>query len=192
MDYKKKYEQALERARQVHTTNVDENKKSTEYIFPELKESDDEMVRKWIRNELESKYVVDNIVNNVMADKALTWLEKQGEQKPNPCDGCINRKGCINCENGELRETEHKPTEWSEEDEHCIELLLPIIDSSSLIPKNRKRCKEFLESLKERYTWKPSDEQMKQLGWVAEQNKNNIIGKELMSLYQDLKKLKEE
>ena len=35
--------------------------------------------------------------------------EKQGEQKPNPCDECINVKGCINCENGELRETEQKP-----------------------------------------------------------------------------------
>jgi hypothetical protein len=32
---------------------------------------------------------------------------------------------------------------------------------------------------------------MKQLGWVAEQNKDNTVGKELMSLYQDLKKLKE-
>ena len=46
-----------------------------------------------------------------------TWLceqvdksfKKQGEQKPNPCDECINVKGCINCENGELRETEQKP-----------------------------------------------------------------------------------
>lgn len=35
--------------------------------------------------------------------------EKQGEQKLNPCDECINVKGCINCENGELRETEQKP-----------------------------------------------------------------------------------
>lgn len=41
MDYEKLYKDALERARQVHTTNVDENKKSTEYIFPELKESED-------------------------------------------------------------------------------------------------------------------------------------------------------
>lgn len=43
-------------------------------------ESEDEKIRKWIRKELESKYVVDNIVNNEMADKALAWLEKQGEQ----------------------------------------------------------------------------------------------------------------
>ena len=52
-----------------------------EYIFPELKESEDERIRKWIKKELESKYVVDNIVNNVMADKALAWLENQGEKK---------------------------------------------------------------------------------------------------------------
>ena len=37
----------------------------------------DERIRKWIKKELESKYVVDNIVNNVIADKALAWLEKQ-------------------------------------------------------------------------------------------------------------------
>jgi len=48
-------------------------------IIVREKESEDERIRKWIKKELESKYVVDNIVNNVMADKALAWLEKQGE-----------------------------------------------------------------------------------------------------------------
>ena len=41
----------------------------------------------------------------------VSFVEKQDEQKPNPCDSCVNRKGCINCENGELRETEQKPTD---------------------------------------------------------------------------------
>jgi len=50
-------------------------------IIVREKESEDERIRKWIKKELESKYVVDNIVNNVMADKALAWLERQGEQK---------------------------------------------------------------------------------------------------------------
>lgn len=49
-----------------------------------------------------------------------------------------------------------------------------------------------LYSLRPQNTWKPSDGQMKQLSWVAEQNKDNALGKELMSLYQDLKKLREE
>ena len=44
--------------------------------------------------------------------------------------------------------------------------------------------------LKERYyAWKPSDEQIEQLEWVAKQNKDNLIGKELMTLFNDLKKL---
>ena len=59
---------------------------------PELVESEDERIRKWIKKELENKYVEDGIVNNVFADKAFAWLEKQKEQKP----------------------------EWSEEDEKII------------------------------------------------------------------------
>ena len=38
--------------------------------------------------------------------------EKQDEQNKNNsenyCEDCINRKGCINCENGDMKETEHK------------------------------------------------------------------------------------
>ena len=46
--------------------------------------------------------------------RSLAWLERKGEQKPNPCDGCINRKGCINCENGELREVEQNSDDKAE------------------------------------------------------------------------------
>lgn len=31
-----------------------------------------------------------------------------GEQDEDYCSDCVNRKGCINCENGELKETEEK------------------------------------------------------------------------------------
>lgn len=47
---------------------------------------------------------------------------------------------------------------------------------------------DWLKSLKERYTWKPSDEQINTLSKYAEQN--NKDGSMLTSLYQDLKKLK--
>lgn len=57
-----------------------------ETLIPELKENEDEGIRKWIKKELESKYVVGNTVNNVMADKAFAWLEKHGEQT-NPYSG---------------------------------------------------------------------------------------------------------
>ena len=89
MDCEKKYKEALERAKKwYYAPNADKiptyaNKIISE-IFPELKENEDEMIRKWIKKELESKYVVDNIVNNLMADKAFAWLEKQGELKEKP------------------------------------------------------------------------------------------------------------
>lgn len=81
MDYEKAYNEALERARQVHTTNVDENKKSTEYIFPELKESEDERIRKVLVelvkcNERCGYFMINNTTTSAM----LAWLEKQGKQ----------------------------------------------------------------------------------------------------------------
>ena len=44
-------------------------------------------------------------------DKELTWpvIDKvkyiKRVMQEDPCDGCTNRKGCVTCENGELRET---------------------------------------------------------------------------------------
>ena len=84
--------------------------------------------------------------------------------------------------------TPRQRQEWSEEDEHCIELLLPIIDSSSLIPKNRKKCKEFLKSLKPNH-WKPSEEQLRAIINSAQglyQCKEKEV---LLDLYEQLKSL---
>ena len=35
-------------------------------------------------------------------EKCIAWLEKQGET--DPCIGCTNDKGCVTCENGNLKE----------------------------------------------------------------------------------------
>lgn len=68
-----KYEEALERARKG---------KPIDEIFPELKESEDEKIRKWLIHKIESMYVIDCIVKDENAEKALAWLEKQKEHKP--------------------------------------------------------------------------------------------------------------
>lgn len=80
MDYEKEYKNALERARQVHTTNVDENKKSTEYIFPELVKSEDEKISKNIKIALLS--MDDNLkdfyyTHHTSKEECIAWLEKQ-------------------------------------------------------------------------------------------------------------------
>ena len=73
--------------------------------------------------------------------------------------------------------------------EDLRELLCNAVQSPDWV-FNLRRDIDILNSLKHLNRWKPSDEQMKQLGWIANQNKDNMIGKELMTLYNDLKKLK--
>lgn len=84
---------------------------------------------------------------------------------------------------------------WSEEDEYVfskvLDWMLIVNPTSSIFEKLPKE--QFIErfkSLKERYTWKPSDEQMQFLWKYAEQN--NYDGAVLTSLFHDLKKLREE
>ena len=54
-----------------------------EEIFPELKESEDEKIRRWIIDDI--KYNINNEFNNSKyikeAKKAIAWLEKQGKQE---------------------------------------------------------------------------------------------------------------
>lgn len=99
-------------------------------------------------------------------------------------------------EKKELRKIEWKSA-WSEEDEIALSDVLWCCNQAASIAKDENDmgtiwyAENWLKSIKNRCTWKPSDKQMEQLGWIAEQNKYNMIGKELMTLYNDLKKLKE-
>lgn len=97
-------------------------------------------------------------------------------------------------EKKELKKIEQNPA-WSEEDEYVfskvLDWMLIVNPTSSIFEKLPKE--QFIErfkSLKERYTWKPSDEQMQFLWKYAEQN--NYDGAVLTSLFHDLKKLREE
>ncbi len=77
MDYEKKYKEALERAKGMWEQGMMPER--IEYIFPELKESEDERIRKDIirvfKGEISFTAEEDN-------KKYIAWLKKQGEQKP--------------------------------------------------------------------------------------------------------------
>ena len=100
-EYKKKYEEALGRARTfsqrwqgIEATDSELALQELKEIFPELKESEDERIRKWIVDELkDSLHTIealysgdydnrdkDDIIREGYLRKALAWLEKQGEQ----------------------------------------------------------------------------------------------------------------
>ena len=92
MDYEKKYKEALERAKSSYEnekTRVGLTPIDLEYIFPELKESEDERIRKELTAEVKEQ--IDSIPAPDCRDKEdekvlkqlnkwLAWLEKQGKQ----------------------------------------------------------------------------------------------------------------
>jgi len=71
--YEKKYKNALEWARQVMSGKIGFIRKDVEEVFPELKESDDEKIRKEIISALKFAN------HKGVYDKHIAWLEKQGE-----------------------------------------------------------------------------------------------------------------
>ena len=106
MDYKNKYNEALERARELSKTITGAN---YEYIFPELKEDEDGLT--WLKNYIsEEAYYLSMDIRDCedrlklqKLQKSLAWLEKQGEQKP---------------------------VEWSEYDEHKVKDIIYFLNSA--------------------------------------------------------------
>ena len=167
----KRYDEAFRIAQELYndpnSSNVGKGYVCT--VFPKLKENEDEKIRKAI-------YIYLDWLDGGRKDYApkgeysirdmLTWLEKQGEQKP----------------------------AWSEEDEMNLRRLMLYLSCREKITSEVKsKYMDWLKSLKERYTWKPSDEQMTALRRMkAAIAGEGEIYKPLNSLYEDLKKLREE
>ena len=92
--------------------------------------------------------------------------------------------------------------DWNEEDEQIANNIRMLIEkyafSQSAVDVNGDLCEKkfidadnWIKSLKERYTWKPSDEQMEAL-YEETQKSDRIRDDRIASLYNDLKKLKGE
>lgn len=99
MDYEKKYMDALAKARDMMSYK-EVRREDMEYLFPELAESEGERIRKWLISQLNIKSNGTDSDLDIMVDKAIAWLEKQGEQKKDICEGCNNIKGCVTCVDG--------------------------------------------------------------------------------------------
>ena len=101
MNYEEKYKDALERAKKEWSSNLDNANKNyrqrLEIIFPELKEAEDEKIRKDIISYLRNEKVVKRYISDIEVDKWIDWLEKQGEQEQDPCGRCKDK--CLNCHN---------------------------------------------------------------------------------------------
>ena len=132
-----------------------------EKYFPELKESEDEKIRKGMlaafkRADKEFWSDADLPIKSIIA-----WLEKQGEQM----------------------------SAWSEEDEKKISDILAILRGGENCYYNSPTLIDWLKSLKYRYTWKPTEEQMYNLSEAAHYNCAFFDMEILKGLYDDLKQL---
>lgn len=175
-DYKKKYEETLEKAKTLHKLACETSHKNTrmaiEELFPELKKNEDEKIRKTLKSFFDSEISDYGNVewrNGIRYGEIVAWLEKQGERN-------------------ELKKIEQKSA-WSEEDEETLNNILNDL-SQNVIPDDEDT--QWLKSLKERYTWRPTEEQMKALKNAAFDAGYEQHFKEedvLESLIEDLKKL---
>ena len=74
----KRYDEAIERAKLSRAQLLDIGEEATEieHIFPELKESEDEKIKRCI-SDVVRKYGMEFTTGTVTKEKMLTWLEKQ-------------------------------------------------------------------------------------------------------------------
>lgn len=142
-----------------------------------------------------------------MKEAGYEWLEetkelKKIEQKPAWTEGdekqlndiiellpnLTNRHNWLKS----LKDRVQPEQEWNEEDKKMLNSFLHKVEICNLLSnKENAWIINKLKSLKPQTPWKPTVSQMSQLKWIAHQNADNMIGKELMTLYEDLKKLTE-
>ena len=167
-----------------------------ETLHPELTESEDEKIRKWIINEIKIKHHNLDEDNVDFVDKAIAWLEnipytidhekregfhlgykaaleKQGESytKKDVDDAYV--EGMAFAKNELEKQGEQKPA-WSEEDENTIKVLMNIIKKSEIIDSII-----YTDSLKEKlYDWLKSLRPQPKQEWSEEDEKKmeSIIG----------------
>ena len=237
MDYEKKYNKLVNAIKVLQETNPSDEgiQNWVNDNVPELKESEDEKVRKEIIAILQYKYEKfskDPKYCNV--PQWIAWLEKQGEKDKDVRykyldellytddiyqmamnDAMVNEakekaaKALSKFGIGKLlgfeNQCEQKPAEWSEEDEGFRNLLIAIMkfehpegvfEANGITPfcgtVSVHRVIDWLESLKDRYTWKPTSAQMKALDSAIDEFDGYPEFDSLVSLKKDLEKLKGE
>lgn len=162
-DYKQKYEQALERARDSFNYPDFPGFIRADVVFPELKESDDERIRKALLNEFIHLQSKGYKFAGLEGEEIITWLEKQGEkidaienfdtefekQVSHLSASTINKEyeytsdfvkwtanALLNYAKHELEKQGEQKSTWSEEDEKMLKSVI------SSIRISRSSCEE--------------------------------------------------
>ena len=219
MNYEQKYKEALEKLRAFHRdykniSHLVDVKGELESIFPELKESEDERIR---------KELLDHCINRrdgkqICVDASdyrrwAAWLEKQANIPHFTFDDILALQCAMKATekaDNELYEQlkslhdrlndvywleKQGEKSWSEEDDDnikCICSYLELYLNHTADINEIEECKylkDWLKSLKPQNHWKPSEEQLNALKQCIGGYYSEEADKKLESLYDDLKKL---
>lgn len=194
MDYEKLYNESLERAKNVLNGKATDREPGTsisEYIFPVLKELEEEKIRKELVEYLKHYSGGDNI--SIKFPKWIAWLEKQKpiiEDEPIVIDeGKAEMDYCFT----KMMNGEKVSSSWSEDDERmCNSSIRACQYMVEHFENSTKDCEDsidWLKSLKDRVQpqWKPSEEELNALDIAKD--RNDKTGWHLCELYKQLKKL---
>ena len=194
-------ETAMKILKESHNKSLFAERTALETIIPELKESEDERVKKRILLSLEKDLMAtkNSGCDTQDLEQCIVWLEKQGESYTKKDVDDAYLKGISDAKNelekqGEQKSFDYesaniqqkdfaqKPTDWwSEEDEEFLRRAINATKDVYPVTAN------FLKSLKDRATWKPSEKQMEALDDAL--NERGFDYNNLNSLYEQLKKL---
>ena len=224
----KAYDEALKVLHKYDGANIMFTQDLKEEMFPELKESEDERIRKsisayfakfkpndmwdadfsfgdivaWLEkqgnnmgiSEATKQKLEDNLNNALEKETPKScneFLDWQGEQKLYVNDNAKemfikalerveeqNNKGykLTDCDKNSWWEDfkaytsctiEQKPAAWSDEDEKQARQIERIVHDDGCTQKLQKQIADWFKSLKERYTWKPSERQKEALLWCV-------------------------
>lgn len=157
-------------------------------IIPELKESEDEKIRKALVRF--HKGTID--IDGIKGEDILAWLEKQGQKLT---DDEMTQVLRTEYEKGRADAIAEMQKEWSDKEKQMYADIIEATKKSGIFKEAYKReLVDFLNSLKERYAWKPSDEQIVVLE-LASKYERVFTPKQidiLIGLKEQLKKLKGE
>ena len=136
-------------------------REAIETLIPELKESEDERIKNFLIGKFRE---IGEVWHEYSTKDIIAWLEKQGEQK----------------------------SAWSEEDEIRFESTLhrmEIVGNGCAFGQLKDDI-EWLKSLKERYTWKPTEKQLQVLDSVYKTHGLSAENKHIfLELLNELKNL---
>ena len=172
MNYEQKYKSLAGRIKRAYMNALTDSTKAVlEEILPELKESEDEKIRKWLIARVNERCfpACSSYIDKEIGEKALAWLEKQkpitidinamvdkfshtevkGYGIPSLIERDAYQKGIEDTLNIGLKLD--KPIKWSEEDEKMLCHCIGAVHAADYYDSDDKNEMEsWLKSLKER------------------------------------------